>query len=918
MKKDSRTSEELQLQIQQALLEKAAQFHQKQLEFLSVLKECIFELDENFIIKYFNKAWKQDLGYATSQIKSQHLLQFIYSPHSQVYQNAKSLQLRSSISDQVIVTKNDGSSWWYQLSLVRSQGGFIGSLTNVEHMVKEQQRLVQKNELAERLSLVAKHTTNSVVITDPHGKIEWVNNSFELLTEYRLDEVVGKKPKDFLHGPKTAQKELNVMADSLKNHENFNINIVNYKKSGAPYWVNIDAFFVFSKDRIKNIVAIQTDITARVEAQFKVEEAERNYKFVTKFIQEPILRLTVEGTILYANNGWYLNFNSEVLDNFLNFVLPDSLDDIEQVLRSSEQTIRRDLLLRSKKGASWYESHFEMYESEVPPYKKEIAVSLIDIDKRVKNNELLNQQKHKAEELNQAKSRFLANISHEIRTPLNAILGSSELLIDTGLTREQYSYNKLISTSGEALLGILDDVLLFSRNEEQSMELDNHEFNVEECITEVFSIVESLTYNKGLTLIADISQDSPVFFVGDKQRVRQLLLNIISNAIKFTSEGKINVSVNYNTKKALIVSVKDTGVGIRKERIDHLFEPFAQQDSSITRKYGGSGLGLAICKQICDAMKGTIEVVSEPGLGSKFTLSLPLTQVVKPKFQKKSNCCFHCVGIDKEIVNSLANTLRRIGYSALEYQNIDELKHVDSKADRIILSEPNQLIAHKFFYNRCLQNVPILLINPSKQIAQQYQENQLIQCVSGPIDIRLLITAQGLFLDELVNFGFDFAAPVETQDENSSARDYYKADVLVVEDNANNRFVVGKYLEKLNCKVHFAHDGVQCLSQINNHVFQFVFMDIQMPNMGGVEASIRLRASFTKDQLPIVALTANVLDGDKERYIEAGMNDYIAKPIIFSELVRVLDKYLKPTNTYGNRLERMQKTNFWVKSHLYS
>lgn len=918
MKKDSKTNEELQLQIQYALLEKNAQFQQKQLELVSVLKECIFELDENFIIQFFNNAWKRELGYSDPQVKSQHLLQFIYSPYFQIYQNAQQLKLGSSISDQVIVTKNDGSSCWYQLSLVKSQGGFIGSLFNVEHMIKEQLRLTQKNDLAERLSLVAKHTTNCVVITDPHGKIEWVNNSFELLTEYRLDEVVGKKPKDFLHGPKTAKKELAIMTSALEQHGNFNVDIINYKKSGEIYWVNIDAFFVFEDEQVKNIVAIETDITAKVEAKLKFEEVERNYKFVTGFIQEPILRLSGEGKILYANQNWDAHFNSDVSDSFLSFVFPDSLADVNHVLGSSELSVQRDLLLRGRKGLSWYESHFEVYESEVPPYKKEIALSLIDIDKRVKNNEQLNKKKLKAEELNQAKTRFIANISHEIRTPLNAILGSSELLSDTRLTDEQNAFNKLISTSGQALLSILDDVLLFSRNEEHTIELESYEFNIEECISEVFSIVEPSINGKGLTLIADISEHSPIYFLGDKQRVRQLLLNIISNAIKFTSEGKIKVSVSCSATKILVVSVKDTGVGIRKERINHLFEPFAQEDSSITRNYGGSGLGLAICKQICDAMNGSIEVESELGLGSKFTLSLPLTQIEKPSLQKQNNYIFHSVGIDKEIVNSLANALRRIGGRVLEYQNIDELRNIDSKVDRVILSEPNQLIAHKYFYDKYLQNVPTLLINPSKQIVQQYQNTQAIQSVRGPIEIKLLISAQRLFLDELINFGFNFVAPSRAQDSAFSLRDYYRANVLVVEDNANNRFVIGKYLEKLNCNVHFAHDGVQCLSQINKHEFQFVFMDIQMPNMGGVEASTRLRASFSKEQLPIIALTANALDGDKERYIEAGMNDYMAKPIVFSELVRVLDRYLKQTHTYGTRLERMQQVNLWVKSHLYS
>ncbi|MDI4654198.1 MULTISPECIES: ATP-binding protein [Pseudoalteromonas] len=918
MKTDKKSNEELQLQIQYALIEKTAQFQQKQMELLSVIKECIFEVDENFSIKYFNNAWKQELGYSDQQVENQHLLHFIYSPDSQIYKNSLELKAGQSISEHVIVTKNDGQSSWYQLTLVKSESSFIGSLFNIEYMMKEQFRLTQKNELAERLSLVAKHTTNLVIIADPQGKIEWVNSSFEVFTGFFLDEIKGKKPKEFLHGPKTSQKTKERMAEHLRNHENFNLDILNYKKSGEPYWVNIDAFFVFEDEKLKNIVAIESDITAKVEADLKVKEIEQNYRLATNFIQEPILKLSEDYSILYSNESWKSQFDNQLSNSFLSYITDEFRSTFIEAINTNDNTSGQfELFLQTNNGYKWYESHFQAFQSEIPPYRKEIAVSLINIDERIRTSKELSRQAQKAEDLAQAKSRFIANISHEIRTPLNAILGSSELLSGTGLNEEQKTFNSLISTSGSALLSILDDVLLFSRNDEHRIELENQVFNIEECISEVFRVVETSVLQKEITLIADICIDCPVLCYGDKPRTRQMLLNIISNAIKFTSEGHIKVLVKHNENKEYIVSVIDTGVGICKERIDTLFQPFVQQDSSITRKYGGSGLGLAICKQICDAMGGTIEIDSIQGQGSTFRLTLPFVPASEEALKANEPFNFYIIGVDGSVSDALYHLLLRMGHNVFVFKNLDEVTHFNKSSDRVIVTEPNQMFSFSDYFKQNLISVPVLLINANETIRNLYESERFVKFVSGPVERNLLEKGQVLFAEEIIDFGI-FKDNKRTESDIYAVRGYSGADVLVVEDNPNNRLVIGRYLEKLNCNVHYAHDGVQCLNQMNKNNFKLVLMDIQMPNMDGIEATKRLRNVFASNELPIIALTANVLDGDKERYFEVGMNDYIAKPIQFSKLIEVLDKFLMQSHFVGSRFERMQQVASWVKSTLNS
>ncbi|XQF93414.1 sensor histidine kinase [Pseudoalteromonas espejiana] len=241
-----------------------------------------------------------------------------------------------------------------------------------------------------------------------------------------------------------------------------------------------------------------------------------------------------------------------------------------------------------------------------------IAATVVDIQERVVAEQILLDAKHQAETLAESKSRFMANISHEIRTPLNAVIGCADILHDTGLTTEQKRYTQMIKTSSDALLSILDDVLTYSRFEAQAISIDNQPFSLDTCLEEAIDIVSESAVQKGLELIFDFYPDVPAQVVGDHGRIRQIAINLLSNAIKFTQTGSLIIKAKCiefdNNNFTLQLSIKDTGIGIAKNKLDSMFKPFIQSDNSITREHGGSGLGLAICKQICDAAGGSISV----------------------------------------------------------------------------------------------------------------------------------------------------------------------------------------------------------------------------------------------------------------------------------------------------------------------
>ncbi|GGP37486.1 PAS domain-containing hybrid sensor histidine kinase/response regulator [Shewanella saliphila] len=803
-------NDELQTQIQYALVEKLSLAQKRQTKLLELLDECIFECNERLQFTFTNPAWQARLGYDNDALASMNLYNLISSStqRSLLEVSLNKLVNRKHTKPAIIEVQlglKSGQHHWFELRIVQDgSGGYIGSLFEIQQHKDIQAQLLHQQNYVKRLSLVASHTQNLVVITDRDGRIEWVNKSFEERTGYILKNIIGQKPGQLLQGKQSDITAIKAMSEALEQGRCFQIDIVNYTQAGEPYWVNINTSPVIdSTGNISHFIAVQTDITESRAALTALKEA-----------------------------------------------------------------------------------------------------------------------KLQAEQLSEAKSRFMANISHEIRTPLNAVIGSADILLDSGLTREQTRFTEMISTSSDALLSILDDVLTYSRFEAGKINIANEPFKLDRCLEEAIDIVSGTALEKSLSVILNIMPKVPLSIIGDKARIRQILINLLANAVKFTHQGEVVVKVDYFTRHdqlTLQLVVQDTGIGIAEDKIDNMFEAFMQSDTSSTREYGGSGLGLAICRQICEAMDGEISVESTLDVGSQFIVEIPLR--VEPKvcdskartIQHRQHSHCWVVGQHQSLNPAVYNMLQHydLTYSWFEHHT-DLPDQVANNVDIILLTDPNQLSHCREYLsvsNQQLQRkVCLFTIDLQGKERGFSHDNQNEILLSGPFKLSHLNWALELIDDPSVNQ--ELISQCHGGLTTTLFEQYQDKHVLIVEDNMNNQVVLSQLLAEVGCQTHCAAHGQAAIEYLTTHNTDLILMDIQMPVMDGVTATETIRSSRQRySQTPIIAVTANAIHGDKKRFIQAGMNDYLAKPINRDKLYQLLERYLNPNHTIKrSKLDRIQHT----------
>ena len=914
-----------------------------------------------------------------------------------------------------------------------------------------QKRLIESTEENTMLAKLAQETDNAVILMDEKQNITWVNRSFEKVSGYSFDQVIGKQPITFLQGEKSDPRVIERMLSAFHNGHGFNEELISYHMQGTPYWLRINCQPLYRDGRLTGFMALETDITEQKEAELKITSLNRLQKAVldsvnlmlvstdtnftiqtfNRFAEDtlgyeeketvnqlnlvelfsPLTKVSsvdagtvnaatlseIDSFLAKAKQGlaveqeWNLKSqsghifpamlsivpirdNSQNIDGYL--AVARDVTEIKTIeaekqrnqdllettgtmakLGGWEFDIRRNKLYWSKEVYRIHElpvgeeveisNAINFYPPEVRPIIQRAvedgiaegkswdlqlpfitarnrriwvrAVGFVEHDNgepiylrgAFQDITQLKRAEEKAKEASRTKSDFLANMSHEIRTPINGILGMNDLLLKTQLDDKQQHYVELAQASGQSLLHLINDILDFSKIEAGKLELEEISFDLHQLIEQLADTFALKADEKNLEFICTIAANVPRSVSSDPSRIRQIINNLCSNALKFTQHGEIAFRVTSPHPGKVLFEVIDSGIGIPEDKLDNLFNKFMQVDASTTRKFGGTGLGLAISKQLVEMLGGTIGVESKPNHGSTFRFDircmevddLDIEETTVPDLREKQLILVDSNPTATEWFSSFVAQTSANLYCVRNAQEgikqIREIAKTDRSIDAVYINTEldgmnGKQLAKAIRKDSTIPQPAIVLITP---VGSSLSDEEL-QTLNVKQQIHKPVKKHALMQSLAIAFGLLEAQDATMSDFNLvDTSDLGSLRVLLVEDNYINQQVAIEMLKNLNYTVDVAENGKEALALLSKTLepYDVILMDCQMPVMDGYEASKAIRNSTSSQfdrNIPIIALTAHAMKGDAEKCLAAGMNSYLTKPIGNFALQEELKKWV--------------------------